>query len=229
MECVMMLSRQRTELLALPFTVEREHVPRRAAELRLAELVDDVYADPHAAVARAARRASCLITLHDRHSIVGFALVRIHQVLDLRAACLELVGSDALHRPSSVILTLLSVADHVMAPAGVELTWTTTAHPTMARMWQRHFAGRELDLGDPAHAALAAGLWETLGAQPSADPAICRAGFPGELTGTELALIVRTNRAFPGYCDALDASAGDRMVLVAPRTGSISPPTECEL
>lgn len=204
-----------TGLLPLPHIVDDDQLPRRAADRRFADVVADAYVAPDAVVMTAARAASHCVTLLDHRAVVGFAFVRVHQTTMGRAAHLSLIGSNPAYRLGSVTLTLLSVCDDLLRSRSVAAVWTTTCHPTALRIWGRHFAVRELDARAPEHAPLARELWRSIGADASADPWLCRGGFPREYTDSELALIARTIKTFPGPCSTLDVVGGDRLLLLA--------------
>lgn len=132
-----------------------------------------------------------------------------------RAAHLSLMGSNPAYRLGSVNLTLLSVCDDLLRSHGAAVAWTTTCHPTAARIWGRHFAARELDARAPDHAPLARELWRSIGVVPSVAHWRCLGCFPREYTESEVALIARTAKAFPGPCSMLDVVGGDRLLLLA--------------
>lgn len=206
-----------TGILGLPYVVDHERLGLRASELRLAEVIADAYVDPDAVLRHAATSSSYLLSLLDQGVVVGFAFVRLHEVCGERVSHLALLGISPAHRAGSITLTLLAHAEELLGPARGDVVWTATAQPTVARIWRRHFGDHELAAHDEAQAALATALWASLGATTSSDAGICRGGFPHQLTPSELTLIARTNRAFPGDCAALDADAGDRLLLLARR------------
>ncbi len=206
--------------------IDLRDIEARCAEHRFSQWLRASYVHGDAVLSHRAREASVLVTLFVDERPSAFMLGEVVRLGDTRTLYLRPAAVDGSLRGNGLQRALFESMDRAVPVDEAVFAWGVTAHPASLCTWVRHFKhswpsgvdalppSQEMFPFDPA------AMWRWLGAEPqrSAHPFVRQRAFTDhEYTTNELDSIARFHRVRPTICAALDAAAGDRMLLVARR------------
>lgn len=210
------------ELVARVFAAKLEQV---ATDHALGDLIENTYSRAHQVVMSAARESSHLFTLGPSHNeCSAFMFARAHRLGDLGAVYLGPAGAHASQRGRGIQRRLFELFDRFFVADEFPIAWGITASPIMTRAWTSFFPKSWPRRGQPLPSdlvSLAANCWAELGKDCDRDaPMVVRGQF--RLTHAYTAEELRrlgSARSPDALVPDVDPAAGDRMLLLASRSG----------